>query len=100
PNLPALDRTAPGRWQVNGWRLAAAPDVKQGGDTVSQPGFDTGKWWAATVPGTVLTTLVDRGVYPDPYYGLNNMAIPEKLSRQDYWYRTGFAVPKEAAGKA
>jgi hypothetical protein len=29
------------------------------------------------VPGTVLTTLVDRGVYPDPDYGLNNTAIPK-----------------------
>jgi hypothetical protein len=42
------------------------------------------------VPGTVLTTLVDRGVYPDPTIGLNNMAIPESLSRQDYWYRSEF----------
>ena len=27
-------------------------------------------WYNATVPGTVLTTLVDQGVYPDPYYGI------------------------------
>jgi beta-galactosidase/beta-glucuronidase len=98
-DLPMLAATGAGRWQVNGWRLAAAPDVKAAGDTVSQPGFDARTWWAATVPGTVLTTLVDRGVYPDPYYGLNNLAIPEKLSRQDYWYRTSFTVPAEAAGK-
>lgn len=99
PSVPVPDRTAPGRWQVNGWRLAAAPDLEADGETLSQGGVDTAKWWVATVPGTVLTTLVDRGVYPDPYYGLNNMAIPEKLSRQDYWYRTSFAVPAEAAGK-
>ena len=47
----------------------------------------------------MLTTLVDRGVYPDPSYGLNNLAIPEKLSRQDYWYRTEFDTPAEAAGR-
>ena len=40
--------------------------------------------------GTVLTALVDRGVYPDPAYGLNNLAIPESLGRQDWWYRTTF----------
>lgn len=96
---PAIERIAEDRWQVNGWRLAAAPDVKGGGAQLSAPAFDAGKWHVATVPGTVLTTLVDRGIYPDPYYGLNNMVIPESLSRQDYWYRTSFTIPPQAAGK-
>jgi len=48
----------------------------------------------ATVPGTVLTTMIDRGVYPDPDYGLNNLAIPESLNKQDYWYRVEFRAPK------
>ena len=43
------------------------------------------------MPGTVLTTLIARGVYPDPDYGLNNLAIPDSFSRQDYWYRSVFA---------
>jgi hypothetical protein len=51
------------------------------------------------VPGTVLTTLIDRGVYPDYDYGLNNMAIPESLARQDYWYRTVFDAPLSLDGK-
>ena len=99
PARPALEPLGDNRWQLNGWRLAAAPEVKADGATLSRPGFDVEKWYVATVPGTVLTTLVDRGVYPDPYYGLNNMAIPERLARQDYWYRTSFKVPTEAAGK-
>jgi beta-galactosidase/beta-glucuronidase len=99
PKLPALQPLAADRWQINGWRLIGAPDVAGKGSDFSRPGYDAVKWYAATVPGTVLTTLVDRGVYPDPYYGLNNMAIPESLSRQDWWYRASFAVPKEAAGR-
>ena len=97
---PVLQPIATDDWQINGWRLAAAPDVKADGATLSRPGYDAGKWYAATVPGTVLHTLVDRGVYPDPYYGLDNLAIPESLARQDYWYRTSFTVPAEAAGQA
>ena len=96
---PAMQPTAPGHWQVNGWTLAAAPDVAGEGATLSRAGVPKGTWRAATVPGTVLQTLVDRGVYPDPYYGLNNLKIPESLARQDYWYRTSFTVPAEAAGK-
>lgn len=94
-----LARESDGRWLVNGWQLAAAPEVREDATTLSRPGPATGTWRAATVPGTVLTTLVDRGVYPDPYYGLNNLKIPESLARQDYWYRTSFTVPAAAAGK-
>ncbi len=94
-----LAQTRDGRWMVNGWQLAAAPDVREDAATLSRPGRASGTWRPATVPGTVLTTLVDRGVYPDPYYGLNNLKIPENLARQDYWYRTSFTVPAEAAGK-
>ena len=84
-------------WELRGgWRLAAAPQVNATGDELSRPGFDDKKWLVATVPGTVLTAMVDRGVYPDPYYGLNNMAIPETLARQDYWYRVSFTVPPDA----
>ncbi|MEI6643099.1 MAG: LamG-like jellyroll fold domain-containing protein [Novosphingobium sp.] len=101
PQQPALAPTAHGQWQVNGWKLTPAPELAQAdGAALSRPGVNTAKWLAARVPGTVLATMVDRGVYPDPYYGLNNLAIPESLARQDYWYRTSFTLPPEAAGKA
>lgn len=99
PTAPVVQPLAAGRWQINGWQLAAAPDVAGDGAALSRPGTPGGTWRTATVPGTVLQTLVDRGVYPDPYYGLNNLRIPESLARQDYWYRTSFIVPAEAAGK-
>jgi hypothetical protein len=87
-------------WKIEGgWKLAAAPDVKATGEEISRAGFATKDWLAATVPGTVLTTMIDRGIYPDPDYGLNNLAIPEKLARQDYWYRVAFKVPQQARGQ-
>jgi len=82
-----------------GWELAEAPRLKADGAVLSQPGVDTREWYDATVPGTVLTTLVEQGVYPDPYFGLNNLAIPESLNKQDYWYRTEFTVPAAFAGR-
>ncbi len=57
------------------------------------PDFDLAGWLNATVPGTVLTTLVDQGIYPDPYYGLNNLSIPDTLCRTDWWYRISFLSP-------
>jgi len=92
---PALVADGPDSWTLKGgWRLIAAPALKGAdGAAISRPGFDAATWYSATVPGTVLTTLVDRGVYPDPAYGLNNLAIPESLNRQDYWYRTEIVAP-------
>jgi hypothetical protein len=91
---PALQADGTDAWRIAKWRLAEAPKVSDGGAHISRPGYDAKSWYAATVPGTVLTTLIDRGVYPDPDYGLNNMAIPESLNKQDYWYRTEFDAPK------
>jgi hypothetical protein len=96
---PALVAAKDGGWTLKAWRLIDAPSVMANGAALSRPGFDASKWQAATVPGTVLTTLVDRGVYPNPEHGLNNLAIPESLARQDYWYRTEFDVPADAAGR-
>ena len=86
-------------WKLGAWRMKAAPGVTAGGAALSQPDYSDAQWYAARVPGTVLSTLIDRGVYPDPDYGLNNMAIPESLARQDYWYRTHFTTPAQLEGK-
>ncbi|MGB6356179.1 MAG: sugar-binding domain-containing protein, partial [Steroidobacteraceae bacterium] len=86
-------------WALGRWRLTAAPGVQAGGAQLSMPGYDDSAWYAAVVPGTVLTTLIARGVYPDPNYGLNNLAIPDSLSRQDYWYRSVFSAPADLRGK-
>jgi hypothetical protein len=82
-----------------GWELIEAPRVGESGDVLSRPGVDTRQWYDATVPGTVLTTLVDQGVYADPFFGLNNLSIPEGLNKQDYWYRTEFTVPEAFAAR-
>src|SRR5262249_45603355 len=82
-----------------GWRLIEAPKLLATGAEISRPAFNSAAWYEAVVPGTVLTTLVERGVYPEPEYGLNNLAIPESLSRQDYWYRIVFEPPAAARGR-
>ena len=100
PKGPALAQRASNLWTVAGWHMAEGSKLQAAdGAAISQAGFGKGNWYAATVPGTALTTLVDRGVYPDPAYGLNNLAIPEALAHQDYWYRTEIDVPADAAGK-
>ena len=91
----ALRASGQSAWIFDSWRMQAAAAVASDGAQISQAAYQDQDWHVATVPGTVLTTLIDRGIYPDPDYGLNNLAIPEDLSRQDYWYRTTFTAPNE-----
>jgi beta-galactosidase/beta-glucuronidase len=79
---------------IRNWQLAPAPLIGVTGDELSQAQYQERDWYPAVVPGTVLTSLIARGVYPDPDYGLNNLAIPDILSRQDYWYRSVFSAPE------
>ncbi|HZC27616.1 MAG TPA: discoidin domain-containing protein, partial [Actinopolymorphaceae bacterium] len=70
------------------------------GATLSGPAVDTSGWLPATVPGTVLASLVEQGRLPDPVYGFNNMHVPEALSRHAWWYRRSFDLPPQlAAGR-
>jgi len=81
---------------ANGWQLQDAAKVAQSGAVVASASFKAGGWYSATVPGTVLTTLVNNHVYPEPLYGENNRpeVIPDSLARTSYWYRLTVKVPK------
>jgi hypothetical protein len=84
-----------------GWQLQDAAKVPQAGADIASAKFKTQGWYPAVVPGTVLTSLVNAGVYPEPLYGENNRPdkIPDSLSRAPYWYRTVFEIPKSYGGK-
>ncbi|HEX4038401.1 MAG TPA: glycoside hydrolase family 2 TIM barrel-domain containing protein [Acidobacteriaceae bacterium] len=77
-----------------GWQLQDSAQVSASGAALSAKDYQPQGWKPATVPGTVLTSLVNDGVYPDPLYGENNRAIPESLNKTAWWYRTTFTVPK------
>lgn len=82
-------------------------DEMTSGRTVSMTGFKAGCPHKAIVPGTVLNTLVHNGVYPEPYYGLNNARekkiIPDLLEAghdfYTYWFRTEFELTDAFRGK-
>lgn len=97
PSRPtaALVPTAPGEWTIGAWRFVAKPETSATPAAISRPGFDDRAWLPATVPGTVLTSYFENGVYPDPSFGLNNLLIPERLNKQDYWYRAEFVLPDQ-----
>ncbi len=93
------------------WRLQSSAKVEAAGEALAQPGYDDAQWYPVEVPKTVLAALVDNGVYPDPYYGLNLKEIPgyedgrwlvmpeDSPFRVPWWYRVEFEVPQDWKGQ-
>src|SRR5580698_6011967 len=103
-NLTAAGRAAsPDATQqvqlTTGWELQDAARVSESGKAISQKNYKDTGWWSATVPGTVLTSLVNDGIYPEPLFGENNQNIPDSLSHDSWWYRANFVVPQSFEGK-
>lgn len=84
----------------SGWELTDDMTLVLGNPAVLSESVNSKGWYDAVVPGTVLTSLVAAGKYPDPYYGLNNLSITDSLCRKDWWYRTTFETPQNEKGKA
>src|ERR1700678_2803351 len=84
---------------ITGWQMQDSAKVAAAAPIISTAAFQPQDWYTATVPGTVLTTLVNNGVYPEPLYGENMRAIPESLNKTSYWYRTTFTVPASYKGR-
>ncbi len=96
-SLPCLAQG--GSLVIGGWQMQDMVKVSAPANSVSEPGYVTAGWYKATVPGTVLTTLVDNKVYPEPLYGENMRAIPESLNKTSYWYRTDLTIPASYQGR-
>ncbi len=89
------------------WRLCSGADINITGEELSRPGVDVSSWYHTAVPKTVLAALVDNGVYPDPYFGLNMKSVPgyqdglwlvqrkDSPFRNSWWYRVEFDLPEE-----
>lgn len=99
-----------------GWAMFPSTDTQAAGAELSTAGFDSGRWYAATVPSTVLNALVEDQVYPDPYFGMNLRRLPgadyplnanfsnvkmppDSPYLSAWWFRTEFEIPADYNGQ-
>ena len=105
PKMPALR-----------WKLQSGCVVHASGDLISSPAYHPQAWIAAQVPGTVLGSQVEAGIFPDPFYGMNLRKVPgtdypitrifgylpmsaDSPYRCSWWYRTEFVLPPTSRSK-
>lgn len=60
-----------------GWFCKNVKETPIDGKALSLTSYNLDSWLPATVPGTVLTTLLDNKLVPDPFYGMNNEKIKD-----------------------
>jgi hypothetical protein len=92
----------------SGWMLKSSKNLTESGEQISRTSYAPDQWMPATVPGTVLTSYVKNGIYPDPCYDVNNKRsyglipdahTPGSVFTYDHWYRTGFALDSTFSGR-
>ena len=90
------------------WVLQSTQATDATGEQISRVGYTPQGWMPAVVPGTVLTSYVKDGKYPEPYYDVNNKiekglipdaSVPGSVFTHPHWYRTTFTVPHAEAGR-
>lgn len=87
----------------NNWLCKNIKEVKESGEALSKTPGKLSNWQPATVPGTVLTTMLNNKQVPDPFFGMNNKKIPDiYYTGRDYytyWFVNDFkektAAPDE-----
>ncbi len=118
---PGFCQQNPDRMELKHFQLQSSDIIKAKGTELSSGRYQPRNYWfPVTVPSTVLAGLVANKVYPSPYYGMNNMRIPDASDAFDstyhlfkysylpnnrnpwkdpYWYRTTFKLPEGYKGK-
>lgn len=79
------------------WKMHQSDSVSLSGETLTSGQESLSDWIEASVPSTVLGTLVSKGMYPDLFVGNNINKIDKKQFDKSWWYRTEFDLP--ALGK-
>ncbi len=93
PSFLSTQKTGPEhpgyRYELDsGWVCMNIKDVKSTGEELSIPRTRLSGWIPATVPGTVLTAMLNNKLIPDPFFGMNDEKIPDiyETGRDYYTY--------------
>jgi mannosylglycoprotein endo-beta-mannosidase len=85
-----------------GWKCIKAATLNKPGKQLAGTAFPLTGFIPAVVPGSVLTTLLENKLVPDPFYGMNNELIPDiyKVGRDyyTYWFVNDFKEAPAAPG--
>lgn len=74
------------------WTIISSKSISKTGKEISTIDFDKKNWINVTVPTTVLSGLIQAGIYTDVYYSNNLAKIDKAQFSSSWWYRTEFQL--------
>ncbi|MGH7627332.1 MAG: glycosyl hydrolase 2 galactose-binding domain-containing protein, partial [Gemmatimonadaceae bacterium] len=112
----AAARAQDRRMLRGGWLIQSSARAGTNGARISTAHYQPRDWYHATVPSTVVGTLVEDGVYRDPFSGMNLRSLPGMTYKIGanfvhtamaptspfavaWWYRTTFKTPSGTHGR-
>jgi exo-1,4-beta-D-glucosaminidase len=81
------------------WQIQSAAKVKEEGNAISVVNFSPDHWYPAKVPGTVMASLVEDGIYKDIFFHNNMEHIATDPFKDPWWHRTTFELPAMVPGQ-
>ncbi|MGG3562674.1 glycoside hydrolase family 2 protein [Neobacillus rhizosphaerae] len=76
-------------WKIKHFDIGAARDLE-----VASPEYIDYFWMTTAVPGDVHSTLIERKLIDDPFYGHNDLKC-QWVEEKVWWYRTTFELHDE-----
>lgn len=83
----------------NGWQMQSSAKVSADGQQIASTNYNPENWHRAYVPGSVLGSLVNDGVYKNIFYHRNLEKIPDAPFKVSWWYRTTFNIEGKPSGQ-
>ena len=74
------------------WQVMSSADISVDGSIISSSEIGTDNWYNTTVPNTVMSVLVQNGVFENIFMGDNFDKVPNEQFEIPWWYRTSFSL--------
>lgn len=74
------------------WFIQSSARLGEGGESLSLPGRSMENWYPASVPSTILGTLIENGVFRQVFWARNLETISPDDFAVSWWYRTEFLL--------
>jgi len=81
------------------WQLFSSRDNNQTGSEISRPDFKPKDHFNINIPSTVLSGMIQNGLYPDVYHGGKLETIDREQFNCTWWYRKSFQLEAQAASQ-
>lgn len=89
---PKTDAMQYDEYLDHNWQLFSSERLEAGGQIISMPGFKPDTFYLISVPSTIMSGLIQNGLYPDVYLEKRLEEVDKTRFENAWWYRRSFMI--------